>query len=120
MASNTDTCPPASRPARGWKQHTCYGCGDVYRYALEPPGRHTAPPALTALGLVERKDKVLKDAVAVRPCPTCGTVQPDMYGLWRVGGHALAALLSQAAAGVLLALTLTGSLPGGVTALAGA
>jgi hypothetical protein len=98
--------------ARAWKQHTCCACGCVYRYATTRVVRDTGGLEVIARERAARKAAAeLKKVVEVRPCPACGTVQPDMLFPGRLAGHALAAVLTLAVAGWLLAATLLGALP---------
>src|SRR5436309_598968 len=71
-----------------WKQHTCSGCGCVYRYLMERQGtgqggtREAAGAAADAQGI-----KALTTQVDQQPCPHCGIHQPDMVGASRGKVH---------------------------------
>ncbi len=71
-----------------WKQHTCVGCGALFRYRFS---REVTGSAGTPEGAEEDAEKtaakVLKDGVEPRPCPTCGLYQPEMIGARRASVH---------------------------------
>lgn len=70
-----------------WKQHTCVGCGSVYRYAFQ---RSVTAQGADNAKLQANLDKLvgstLQNDVDRRPCPTCGRYQPDMIAM-RKGMH---------------------------------
>jgi hypothetical protein len=71
------------------KQHTCVGCGCVFRYRVDPE---------SLAGGLMRKDK---NMVATHPCPGCGLIQPEMV-MWTKVMHVWM-LLVTLVAGLVLA-----------------
>ena len=78
----------ASMSIKCWKQHTCIGCGAVYRYLFT---REKKAQASTPEGAEQAVEKQVADAmereVDARPCPTCGILQPEMVGAKRAVVH---------------------------------
>jgi hypothetical protein len=78
----------ASMSIKCWKQHTCIGCGAVYRYLFT---RDKTAQASTPEGAEQAVEKQVADAmqneVDARPCPTCGILQPEMVGAKRAVVH---------------------------------
>jgi hypothetical protein len=67
--------------AQCWKAHTCHACGGVYAYKLTRKVAGKAGDALAATRTAKRAAATaISREVDVHPCPTCGTVQPDMIG----------------------------------------
>jgi hypothetical protein len=79
------------------KQHTCVGCGCVFRYCVEKDDPRRI--------LMTRP----KDVVATHPCPTCGLVQPEMV-MWSKVWHPLGLLAA------LLAIAVLGAVGGAIKA----
>jgi hypothetical protein len=75
-----------------WKKHECVGCGCVYRYLFKRTVQGSGGSERQAHKNAEKNVvKALENEVDVRPCPTCGRVQPDMVGQVKAGRHALVA-----------------------------
>jgi hypothetical protein len=83
------------------KQHTCVGCGCVFRYTLD-----LSEPGPAFMSTIASKPA---DVVATHPCPGCGLIQPEMV-LWSKVCHPLTSLLALLALIVFAAL---GLVPGG-------
>ena len=70
------------------KEHNCVRCGGAYSY---PFARTVKGQAGNAEAASQRAQvaarKVIEQEVDVQPCPTCGTVQPDMIGQQRARSH---------------------------------
>lgn len=73
---------------RCWKEHTCISCGGKYSYELirAIKGRAGTQEKSARSADVAVK-KALETDVDLQPCPTCGTVQPDMIGRMRRRRH---------------------------------
>lgn len=70
------------------KKHTCCGCGCVYSYVLK---RSVTGQGGTEWHAREQARASYRDsmrtAVDVKPCPECGSLQPEMVGQWRFLAH---------------------------------
>jgi hypothetical protein len=77
-----------------WKEHECCVCGGRFRYLFERKmkgqGGTEAKAAANADAAVV---KAIKHDLDLRPCPSCGLLQPDMIGSWRSGKHKLVLIL---------------------------
>jgi hypothetical protein len=77
----------ATAHVRCWKQHTCVGCGTIYRYVFQ---RSVTAQGPDNTSLQANLDKLvgatLQNEVDRHPCPTCGRYQPDMIAQ-RTGQH---------------------------------
>jgi hypothetical protein len=64
------------------KEHTCCSCGNVYAYQFARTIKGTSRKSGDAAVLAARSlaDKSVQGDVDLRPCPACGTIQPDMIG----------------------------------------
>lgn len=79
----------ATITVKRWKQHECIDCGCKYRYRLKREVRGTGTTPKTARdSAVPAIAPTVEYEVDVRPCPTCGRVQPDMVGKPRASSHA--------------------------------
>src|SRR5690349_12218308 len=95
--------------ARCWKEHTCIACGCEYRYLFERTARATGGPGTSpGTDATYKAMKALYKGVKECPCPTCGTVQPDMVAKGKVTWH----LAFTAITGVILALVVLAALDG--------
>jgi hypothetical protein len=91
-----------------WKEHTCAGCGCVYRYLLRC--RKTARgPSESAAAQQARQAVVaaILQEVALAPCPRCGLYQRDMVAAHRARWHGT---LTWASLPVLLVPVVLGAL----------
>lgn len=88
-----------------WKEHTCSSCGTVYRYQFT---RTHVSYGATEVDASARSNKEAHRSILneteVRPCPSCGIVQPDMIAGWRGAGHMAVLILSGTALVAVLAL----------------
>jgi hypothetical protein len=71
-----------------WKEHTCGGCGAVFRYLFKrtktgQAGSERAASDAARAAVV----KALTREVDMQPCPTCGLYQADMIGARRSFSH---------------------------------
>src|SRR5262245_41237214 len=71
-----------------WKEHTCVGCGTVYRYLFKrtKTGQGATPDAARA-NVHKAVVAALEKEVDMQPCPGCGLYQPDMIGAQRWKRH---------------------------------
>ncbi len=74
----------AKATTRAWKQHTCEGCGGIFRYkmsrAVEAQGETEEDAAINA----ERESvRQVEEGTDIRPCPHCGALQPAMVAASR-------------------------------------
>jgi hypothetical protein len=62
-----------------WKEHTCVGCGTVFRYRMKRK-RVGEGPTEKAAEIAARQAMMtdVAQAVEMQPCPACGLYQPDM------------------------------------------
>jgi hypothetical protein len=101
-----------------WKEHTCSGCGTVFRYPLrrkESAQGHTPEAAQAAARAAAAR--ALARKAALQPCPSCGLYKPDMVGAHKARRHRWlipAALLVPA---LTVSLYSTDVLPAGTAAL---
>jgi hypothetical protein len=101
----------ATITARCWKQHTCCACGCVYRYLFERTASASGGPATDTRGAAARKIvKKISDEIDECPCPTCGTIQPDMVARGKITWHMAFTIIT----GVILLLTILPTLKGSV------
>src|SRR5262249_47500513 len=95
-----------------WKEHTCVGCGGVFRYLFvrTKVGQGANEAAATAAA---RKAVVnaLGQEVEQLPCPDCGLYQPDMVAVQRSRRHWYLLWASLAFLAVPIFLGLVGLLP---------
>ena len=95
-----------------WKEHTCVGCGGVFRYRMkwqqagEGPTEEAAEVAARKVAM----DSV-KERVEMYPCPSCGRYQPDMVADTHSALHTLLVVVLTIALGILLALFVFGYIP---------
>lgn len=69
----------ATGELRCWKQHSCAGCGSLYRYRLSRKIAGTGlSPEAAQQALRRMIEIVAKQAVDQRACPYCGLFQPEM------------------------------------------
>ena len=102
-----------------WKKHECVACGCVYRYLFRRKVRGTGGTERAARGSAEGKVvRTLTDDVDVRPCPSCGLVQPDMIGRAKAARHGRIAWVSLALLTTLIILGGFQVIPGDGPALA--
>jgi hypothetical protein len=100
----------ATVTARCWKQHTCCSCGCVYRYLLERTAKSSGGQHDDVRSAADQKiARKLRDDVEECPCPTCGTVQPDMVAKDKRTWHKAFAWIT----GVILALVILPASKGG-------
>lgn len=96
--------PYAARPRIVEKQHTCVGCGCVFRYAMNANDWTVILSSRTGKG---------RDGVKIHPCPECGVIQPEMVKmtkLWHLYALGIALVL-------LLILAVVGMVNSGAHAL---
>jgi hypothetical protein len=64
-----------------WKEHTCVGCGNTYRYRFhrKKSGQGGSPAKAEANAQAAVMKAIAKE-VDMQPCPGCGLYQPDMIG----------------------------------------
>jgi hypothetical protein len=110
-----------------WKVHKCVDCGCEYRYRFERKVQGQGGTERAAYETANRNvEKAVENEVDVRPCPTCGRVQPDMVGQVKAKQHGWigGGTIVPVAAVVVLGATyvLAGNLPAIIVAavLAGA
>lgn len=78
-----------TRTIKCWKMHECVDCGCEYRYRFERKIKGQGGSEAAALKAANKNlDKAVDTEVDVRPCPTCGRVQPDMVGQTKAAQHA--------------------------------
>ena len=71
-----------------WKQHTCVGCGALFRYRFSRTVTGSAgTPDRAHADAIASAEREMKDGVEARPCPTCGLYQPEMIGARRARVH---------------------------------
>ena len=100
---------------RCWKQHTCSNCGAVYSYEFvrSAKARGSSPEAAQR-NAQAAAGRMLAGNVDVRPCPTCGVIQPDMIGQQRRRAHVVILVVAFAVLAVLLGLRAGDALPANV------
>jgi hypothetical protein len=86
------------------KQHTCIGCGCVFRYAVNLADWRTKMMSPTMRP---------RDSIRVHPCPDCGLYQPEMV-MWLKVYHPILTLLALV---VILVLAGIGLASGGTHAV---
>jgi hypothetical protein len=71
-----------------WKEHTCVGCGTVFRYLFKrkKTGQGGSPQKAEA-NARKAVVRALEHEVDLQPCPGCGLYQPDMIAVRRRRGH---------------------------------
>jgi hypothetical protein len=101
-----------------WKEHTCSGCGNVYRYLFKrkKSGQGSNPDAARAAAHAAVV-KALSFEVDMQPCPSCGLYQPDMVGAKRARRHGWLTFLAVLLPATTLILYATDVLNAPVTAL---
>ena len=101
-----------------WKKHECVDCGCEFRYqfkrTIQGTGNSEKAAHASANKIVE---KTLRQEVDVRPCPSCGRIQPDMIGQVKARGHALVGWLTLPILAILIVLGATYVLGGSVALL---
>jgi hypothetical protein len=71
-----------------WKNHECVECGCEFRYRFMRLVQGQGNSERAAVENANRKvAKIVEEEVEIRPCPTCGRVQPDMISQGKAGGH---------------------------------
>jgi hypothetical protein len=105
-----------SRTIECWKKHTCTGCGGEYRYKFVRKLQAQGGTERKALDALQKKiESAVGAEVDMRPCPTCGRVQPDMVGQEKATAHTVVGVLALliCIAPVVLGATyvLTGNVP---------
>ena len=71
-----------------WKQHSCVGCGGVFRYLMRRVlGGRGASRASAARAAARAASRAKRSQVDLQPCPQCGLYQPDMVGFRRARWH---------------------------------
>ncbi len=71
-----------------WREHICGACGCTFRALLEASATTDyATPTEARLAALEAAEKLLQEAVAVQPCPSCGLYQPDMVAYTPMRTH---------------------------------
>jgi hypothetical protein len=108
-----------------WKRHLCIACGSSFRYVFR---RNLSGQGATEAGAQKSAQKLSEKALAQgvdeHPCPSCGTIQPEMTGTrcrkFHAGvlivGMILLAVLMGLSGGEVLDLTLMGKIGSGVMA----
>src|SRR4051812_25351103 len=76
------------------KQHTCVGCGCVFRYGMDPTDWRT--PLMSQTGKA-------RDSVRLHPCPDCGLYQPEMV-MWLKVWHPLVTIVALPALLIVLCI----------------
>ena len=98
-----------------WKKHECVDCGCEFRYqfkrTIQGTGNTEKAAHASANKIVE---KTLRQEVDVRPCPSCGRIQPDMIGQVKARGHALVGWLSLPILAIFIVLGATYVLGGSI------
>jgi hypothetical protein len=87
----------ATLDVKCWKEHECNSCGTVYRYKFRRKKKGQGPTEdQAAAAATQAAIQALENQVEIRPCPSCGLVQPDMVGTWRARGHLIVLLIALA------------------------
>ena len=98
-----------------WKKHECVDCGCEFRYqfkrTIQGTGNSEKAAHASANKIVE---KTLRQEVDVRPCPSCGRIQPDMIGQVKARGHALVGGLTLPILAIFIVLGATYVLGGSI------
>jgi hypothetical protein len=95
-----------------WKEHTCYGCGCVFRYLFKQTAKASGRPGEDVKGNAEQKlARKLLEEIESCPCPTCGAVQPDMVDNTKVSLHRTLTILAVAICFLVMLPTFPGALP---------
>lgn len=83
-----------SRTIECWKKHTCTGCAGEYRYRFVRKLTAQGTSESKALDALNKKiESAVGHEVDIRPCPSCGRVQPDMIGQQKAAAHSTVAVL---------------------------
>jgi hypothetical protein len=94
----------ASGKVHCWKQHTCAGCGALFRYLFDRTVQGSGPTQDSArVNLQASVKHTLRTEVDQHPCPSCGVFQPEMIGGARKGSHNVM-LASAVLSGILAAI----------------
>jgi hypothetical protein len=102
----------ATAKARCWKEHTCIACGCVYRYYYERTGKASGGPGSTPGTTATHKAmQAVITGIEECPCPTCGTVQPDMAAKGKISWHLAFTLITACILLILIVATFQGALP---------
>lgn len=73
-----------------WKKHECVDCGCEFRYKFKRTIQGTGNSEKAAHASANKNvEATLRQQVDVRPCPSCGRVQPDMIGQVRAANHSI-------------------------------
>ncbi|QEL13699.1 hypothetical protein [Limnoglobus roseus] len=107
-----------TRTIKCWKRHECLDCGCEYRYQFERKIKGQGSSEAAALKAANKNvDKAVGTEVDVRPCPTCGRVQPDMVGQGKANGHSGIGLLTIPLAALVYTLGATYVLGGNLASI---
>src|SRR6516162_8262270 len=106
----------ATLEVKCWKEHECSSCGTVYRYKFRRKKKGQGQTEdQAAAGATQAAIKALENQVEIRPCPSCGLVQPDMVGSWRARGHLIVLLIVLGGFALLFALGMGDAVPKNLT-----
>jgi hypothetical protein len=84
-----------SRTIECWKKHACTGCGGEYRYKFVRKLQGQGNSERAALDALNKKvESAVGAEVDMRPCPTCGRLQPDMVGQEKSTAHTVVGVLA--------------------------
>ncbi len=73
-----------------WKKHECVDCGCEFRYKFNRTIQGTGNSEKAAHASANKNvEATLRQQVDVRPCPSCGRIQPDMIGQVRAANHSI-------------------------------
>jgi hypothetical protein len=71
-----------------WKEHTCVGCGQTFRYLFKRKKKGTGGTEAAASAAAQKAVvKALTRETDMHPCPGCGLYQPDMIAARRAVAH---------------------------------
>jgi hypothetical protein len=71
-----------------WKEHTCVGCGQNFRYLFKRKKKGTGGTEAAASAAAQNAVvKALARETDMHPCPGCGLYQPDMIAARRAVAH---------------------------------
>ncbi len=101
-----------------WKKHECVDCACEFRYLFKRKIQGQGPTEKAARKAADKKVlATLETEVDVRPCPTCGRIQPDMEASVKSKRHCWIGLLAIPVVALVLILVLSHVLPGNVSSV---